>query len=302
MALVVLCPGQGGQHAGMFALAAGSADAAPVLDALRGATALDPDALAADAPLYANALAQPLICAAALAAWRALRGSLPQPLCFAGYSVGELAAYACADALGEADLMALAGSRAALMDAAAPGSGMAALLGLDDAEAERLAARHGAAVAIFAGARHHIVGGSRAALEALEAAIPGERGAGLRRLAVGVASHSPWLDAAVAPFRALLEERLRDPRIPVLAGIDGQPVHGRDRAAQTLARQLAEPIRWRDCVEAAVELGGRCFLELPPGRALANLLRESHPGLPARAVDEFRTPQGVAAWVERACG
>lgn len=302
MALVVLCPGQGGQHAGMFALAAASPDAQPVLHALRDATALDPSALGADTTLGANALAQPLICAAALVAWRALREALPSPVCFAGYSVGELAAYACADALDEADLMALARSRARLMDVAAPGTGMAALLGLDDAQAERLAARHGAAVAIYAGARHHIVGGSLAALDALEAAIPGERGASLRRLAVGVASHTPWLGAAVAPLRALLEARLRDPQRPVLAGIDGQPVGGRERAAQTLARQLAAPIRWRDCVETAVELGGRCFLELPPGRALANMLRESHPGLPARAVDEFRSLEGVAAWVGRACG
>lgn len=302
MGLVVLCPGQGGQHAGMFTLAAGSPDAAPVLQALRGATALDPAALGAGTPLYANALAQPLICAAELASWRALAPVLPEPVCFAGYSVGELAAYACAGALGDADLMALARSRAGLMDAAAPGTGMAALLGLDDAQAERLAAHHGAAVAIYAGARHHIVGGTLAALDALEAAIPGERGASLRRLAVGVASHGPWLAAAVAPFQALLDARLRDPGAPVLAGIDGQPAQGRNRAAQTLARQLAEPIRWQACIETAVELGGRCFLELPPGRALSNMLRESRPGLPARAVDEFRTLEGVAAWVERAGG
>src|SRR4051794_28001936 len=72
----------------VLALASAVLDA-PVADILSGP---------AEA-LFTNATAQPLICAVELATWAALSSQLPSPRVFAGYSVGELAAYGCAGAL-----------------------------------------------------------------------------------------------------------------------------------------------------------------------------------------------------------
>ena len=49
--------------------------------------------------LLANRVAQPLICAYQLALWGKLAPQLPQPALFAGYSLGELTAFACAGAI-----------------------------------------------------------------------------------------------------------------------------------------------------------------------------------------------------------
>jgi [acyl-carrier-protein] S-malonyltransferase len=51
-----------------------------------------------------------------------------------------------------------------------------------------------------------------------------------------------------------------------------------------------------DCI---AERGVRCVLEVGPGAALAAMWRERHPGIPARSVDEFQSPDGVALWVQR---
>src|SRR4051812_47641484 len=120
-----------------------------MLDALRGHDAANAvlrdggaalgvevrDWLVQPARLHDNAIAQPLICLAQLATWRALEGESPEPRAIAGYSVGELAGYGCAGALDAPELAHLAVQRAAAMDRAAvtPG-GLVALRGLPRAD------------------------------------------------------------------------------------------------------------------------------------------------------------------------
>jgi len=100
MTFAVLCPGQGGQHAGMLDLA--SANPAGLDVIARANLALGEDArswLAQGEAMFRNAIAQPLICVAQLALWSVLRRDLDAPVACAGYSVGELACYGLADAL-----------------------------------------------------------------------------------------------------------------------------------------------------------------------------------------------------------
>lgn len=75
MSLVLLCPGQGGQHPGMFARVGDDARAQPILAQASEMLGTPVEALAADEHRFRNALAQPLVCAAALAHWAALRAS-----------------------------------------------------------------------------------------------------------------------------------------------------------------------------------------------------------------------------------
>lgn len=38
-------------------------------------------------------------------------------------------------------------------------------------------------------------------------------------------------------------------------------------------------------------------LELPPGRALSRMIEARGVGIEARAVEDFRSPEGLARWV-----
>jgi [acyl-carrier-protein] S-malonyltransferase len=49
-----------------------------------------------------------------------------------------------------------------------------------------------------------------------------------------------------------------------------------------------------------VEAGARVFFELGPGHALADMAAGSYPGMTARSFDDFRSLQGVRAWLQRA--
>ncbi|MDT1818075.1 malonyl CoA-ACP transacylase, partial [Acinetobacter baumannii] len=82
-------------------------------------------------------------------------------------------------------------------------------------------------------------------------------------LPVAVASHTPLLQDAVAPFTALLEsQHWSNPAFPVLSGISAEPVHDASKLMRDLPRQIAETIRWRECMDACVEAGVTVALEL----------------------------------------
>jgi [acyl-carrier-protein] S-malonyltransferase len=292
--LLILCPGQGGQHAAMYDLARSDPHGAALLDQLAPWL---PDLSQPDA-IFANRAAQPAIVASSLAMWEALRRDCPPPSLLAGYSVGELTAYGVAGALTPGRTVALAAQRAALMDACvAPGApqAMLAISGRRIAALRPLLAAHGFHIAIETGEDSCIAGGPAANAAAL--ALPGAR---IAPLPVAVASHTPYLQGAVPSFVARLrEESFAAPQIPVLGGIDAMPVRDADAAIGHLSRQLAETIVWMDCMDACAERGITAALELGPGNALSRMLSARHPGIDCRSVADFRSLEGIRQWLRR---
>ena len=302
MTLVILCPGQGGQHPRMFERVLGEAAAQPMLEQVQAMLGVPAQGLAAREDRFHNALAQPLVCAGALAHWQVLRQALPRPCVVAGYSAGELAAHAVAGSFSATQCLGLAVERAKVMDAASPGdAGLLAVLGLGRAAIDALCLQHGLSVAIINGPDHVVVGGRQADLSALQADATAA-GARTVALPVSVPAHTPLLHAAAAQFAALLAQApVQAPALTLLAGIDGRRVADRQAVIETLGAQIAQAVQWEDVIAQAVERGGRVFLELGPGSALARRVVDLQPRLQARSVDDFQTLQGVVDWVAAAC-
>ena len=249
-----------------------------------------------------NAVAQPLLTAIGIATWRVLSAMLPAPTVIAGYSVGELAAFHAAGVIGAAEAQAIADERAELMDASTGGVATG-LLSVADAPAALIAGlcrRHELAVAIRLGAGRVVLGGRKSALTAA-AKDATDAGAKATDLALAVASHTPWMEHAVGPFAALLESIQFDrPRTALVCDHDAAVLWHPAELRRALALQLAETIRWDDCMNAVEERRVRCVLELGPGSALSRMWNSRNPTVPARSVDEFRTTDAIARWVTEA--
>jgi [acyl-carrier-protein] S-malonyltransferase len=305
--LAILCPGQGGQHPGMFDLALSDPATAAALAGwgVEQAAGLAPQALP-DSPeaLHDNRVAQPLVVAATLAMWQALRADLPAPALVAGYSIGELAAYGVAGALAPADVVSLAAQRAALMDACVEANqphGMLAVSGLEEGALQALLPAGALYIAIDTGEASFIVAGLRDALTGLAAACE-QRGVHATWLPVKVASHTPLMRTAARKFQPLLAAApWSEPAFPLLSGTSANPVYERSQALHALTDQIETRIRWSACMDAIAEAGVTVALELGPGAALSRMLRERHAHIEARSASEFRSLAGLTGWLRRRC-
>ncbi|KWF09813.1 malonate decarboxylase subunit epsilon [Burkholderia pseudomultivorans] len=306
MTLAILCSGQGAQRADMFDLTGAVPQAdAPFAHAGR-LLGDDPRTWVRQAgpdALRENRAAQILCTVQALAAAALLEAAWPRRRCVAGYSVGEVASWSVAGIVDPHDALDLAAARAQAMDAASDGDErMAFVRGLSRAQLAQLCDGREAAIAIANPGDAFVVAGTQADVDAVanDAAH-----AGAQRVApvcVRIASHTRRLAAAVPVFRASLAAlRLRRP-LPgtrLFSGIDGASVLDVDAGLDKLARQIAEPVEWAACLAACVEAGATAFLELGPGRALADMASGAYPALPARSLADFRSVDGVTGWLAR---
>jgi [acyl-carrier-protein] S-malonyltransferase len=256
------------------------------------------------ATLYSNRVGQILCCTQTLAAWAMINPHLAGPVVIAGYSVGELAAWGCAGLLGQAEVLRLAVVRAEAMDAAGSDrTGLAAVRGLSRARLDSICRPRDVYIAIVNGEDLFVVGGARGALKSVcdEALKAGALRAST--LQVAVAAHTPLLAEASRQFGlALARENLRHPiarGIRLLTGIDGEVVFDPQEAAGKLAEQISRTVNWAACLDGCRAAGAQTVLELGPGRALANMAREVLTDAHVRSVEDFRTRDGVLAWLER---
>ena len=238
----------------------------------------------------------------ALAAAAALGDVMPDRIVVAGYSVGELAAWGVAGRLGPIETLDLAAFRAEAMDAVSqPGDGLLFVRGLSPGAVDRLCQSHGAAIAIINPGDAFVLGGSRDALGAMATEARAMNAMRVVVLPVEVASHTPRLARASGVFRDRLGKVAPlsgSPRLPrLLSGVDGAPVLDFVEGLDKLASQVSQTVRWADCLQACVEGGAVAFLELGPGSALSSMAAAAHPSIPSRSLDDFRTLQGVRAWI-----
>ncbi|MCX7278434.1 MAG: acyltransferase domain-containing protein [Burkholderiales bacterium] len=246
-----------------------------------------------------NTAAQCLLTGLGLAAWQQLAPELPPPAAVAGYSVGELAAFSAAGVFSAETALDLARDRAAAMDRCAlqtPG-GLLAVSGLSSAAIDKLCKGTGIAIAIRNGQDSVVLGGPHALLaRAEEAAI--QQGAYCTLLRVSIPSHTPWMRAAADSFaHTLTKLPLQRPRIVLFSNAEDRVLDAA-QAQRALARQIAQTVRWDECMDNLYARGVRCVLEVGPGQALARIWNQRYPDVPARACDDFRTALAVIQWIQ----
>ena len=304
MGVIFLCSGQGMQHPAMFARLAQEPAAAAVLDTASRHLGVDVHHLEANPgtlDFSDNLTAQLLITAHALAADAALNDERPE-ICL-GYSVGEIAACACAGAITANAALDLIRHRARCMDAARDATapqGMLAVIGIPVAALGAMLEGVDAEIAIVNGPDHAVVGGTGTALNALENSLPTQGARNIRRLSVRVASHTRFMAQAADAFAPVLEAMdWRTPRLHLLSGVDGRPIRSKADAVTALTRQLRETLNFHRALESAREHGATCALEIGPGRSLTRMFDEAFPDVPARAFEDFRSAAGAQTWLAR---
>ena len=217
----------------------------------------------------------------------------------AGHSLGEYSALAAAGSFSIADAARLLKLRGRSMQQAVPaGEGaMAALLGADMAQAEAICAeaapvpdsegrvepgheapRQVVEVANDNGAGQIVISGHR---EAIERAVAISAAKGVRR-AMLLPVSAPFHCSLLAPAADAMAEALEDtppgpPVVPLIANVTAAKVTDPAEIRELLVRQVTATVRWRECVNAMVELGVDSFVEIGAGKVLSGLIRRIAP-------------------------
>jgi [acyl-carrier-protein] S-malonyltransferase len=247
-----------------------------------------------------NRFAQPLMTGTSLAAWEALRPHLPElPTAVAGYSVGELAAYACAGVLSIPQAIGLSNERAHLMDQATEGQ-VAGLMSVAGLPIEWIIAHFPRlSCAIRIDHDHAIFGGLSVDLDHAQTQLSGAS-ATCKRLAIDVASHTPMMASASDNFATTLDTVVFvQPNFPIVVNAGSALCRRVDELKFALSAQICQTVDWAACMDVLAESGVACVIEIGPGRALATMWNRRHPEIPARSMEDFRDPRGAAKWIER---
>ena len=294
---VFLFSGQGSQKPGMgIEFAASSAGAAAVFECAGDILGFDLRAICENGTpeeLAVTTVAQPAIMATSLAALACLRERGVEAEAVAGHSLGEYAAMVAAGMLSLEDGFRLIAHRAAAMGrcAAAQDGAMAAVMGLDAAEIERVCGEtDGYVVPVnYNSAAQTVIAGERAAVTAACEAFAA-MGKKTIPLAVTAAFHSKLMQPAADEFlEAAKGFTFAAPRLDFYANLTGEKLTDFSDMPGYLARHIVSPVRFTSELAALEQAGYDRYLELGPGKVLTGLVKKTLKGVTVANIENLAT-------------
>ena len=282
-----LFPGQGAQAIGMGKdLAENFLVSKNVFEEVNDALGQDLSGLIWDGDIETLTLtenAQPALMATSIAAIKALEAEgikFDQASYIAGHSLGEYSALCAAGSLSLTDTAKLLRIRGKAMQDAVPfGLGaMAAILGLDFETVSQIT-NSSSNDQICQAANDNdpgqvVISGHK---NAVEQTIELAKDAGAKRavlLPVSAPFHCSLMQpAADIMAKALIDIRLKDPIVPLVANVRANEQNNGDMIKDLLIEQVTGSVRWRESIEFMSSKGVSEVFEIGAGKALSGMVR-----------------------------
>lgn len=192
-----------------------------------------------------------------------------------GHSFGELVAL-WADGVFDYDaLIRIAKKRGFYMNAVTGDTAMSAVMADKQTVANYIKEFEHIYMANENSSSQTVVSGDRIEIEQLEKKLE-KNNVSVVRLKVSGAFHSPYMKEAAKDFREFLSSQKIDSSSgKVIANYDGRPypVHGSEKIADILQKQLVNPVLFQTSIVNAYKRGARVFVEVGSGKVLSNLIK-----------------------------
>jgi [acyl-carrier-protein] S-malonyltransferase len=282
MKSAILFPGQGAQAVGMGKdLAAAFPAAKALFDRASAVLGYDLGQICFEGPLEKltqSCYAQPGIFVASLAALAVLKQVQPglHFVAAAGLSSGEWTALHLAGVVSFEDTLKILEVRGRAMQQACeerPGT-MMCVIGADPELLAKVAQEAGVELANFNSPEQTVLSGTKAGIDAAEAAL---KAAGIRkaiRLNVAGAFHSALMASAALKLEAALAGvALQAPQLPVVSNVTGQFHTTPDEIRKLMVRQVTGSVQWVQDVQRLQAEGVQAYVECGPGKVLTGLVK-----------------------------
>lgn len=276
-------PGQGAQFAGMGKeLSDGSSLARELFSKANNILGFNITEImfeGTDEDLRQTKVTQPAIFLHSVVLSRVL-GNDFKPDLVAGHSLGEFSALVANKVLSFEDGLRLVSKRALAMQKACEmqPSTMAAVIGMEDAEVERILGLIKDEIVVPANYNcpgQLVISGS---IKGIEMAAQKLAEAGAKRvmtLNVSGAFHSPFMQPAAEELsNAIKTTKFSKGTCPIYQNVTGQSVTDPEIIKKNLIAQLTSPVRWSQSVVNMIASGVTHFTEVGPGTVLQGLIKK----------------------------
>ena len=251
--------------------------------------------------LFDNQIAQPFIYTLQYYRWQQLQRLIAAPMAFAGYSLGEVSAFACSSQLPYAAGLDLVHQRASVMqNAVTASSGLMAIKGVPDRKMDALLEQSHTHLSIKINRDQFIIAGNYAHLEQAADIAQNLGAQNVQRLKVSVPSHTVMMQEAADAFASYTQSlTLPSMKTPIISATDGTRYSDSEQGLRILSQQIDHPLDWYLCLETIEEYQPSMVIEIGPGSALSKMVNTVLPHIPCRSWDDFRNVDGLQAWIDR---
>ncbi|QED23530.1 ACP S-malonyltransferase [Candidatus Deianiraea vastatrix] len=236
--------------------------------------------------LTATYNAQPALMCVSIAVLRALEqetGKKIEEMCsiVCGHSLGEYSALCASGAITLHDTAKILAIRGKAMNEAAPKGtgGMAAILGASDEQVEELIKKSTISGEVLVIANDNSSGQTVISghIASIDKSIEVAKELGIKRavkLPVSGPFHSPLMEKARLEMeKTLVDIRIREPKIPVIANFTATATTNPDEIRKLLALQVTGTVKWRESIMYVENLGYERLFELGAGKVLGGLTK-----------------------------
>lgn len=216
-----------------------------------------------------------------------------EPAAVLGHSVGEYVAACVAGVFSLEDGLKFIAARARLMQGASGEGAMAAVMAEEGRVRRALVGfEDRVTIAALNAPANVVIAGYRVELDRVQEALEKD-GVHVQRLAVSHAFHSPQMREIEIAFEEVAATiRYHSPRLRLISSVTGRAIADEMRDPGYWRRQVIQPVRFREAVQALEQLGYRTFLEVGPGTTLAALGRQCVPENGAVWLPSLRRSRG----------
>jgi phthiocerol/phenolphthiocerol synthesis type-I polyketide synthase E len=204
-----------------------------------------------------------------------------EPEAMMGHSLGEYVAACVAGVFSVEEGLRLVARRGRMMQEMEGGAMIA--VGVEESEAQGLAAGGELSVAAVNGPQQCVLSGRKEAVEEMERRLAGE-GITWRRLKTSHAFHSGMMDPMLKEYGEEVKKvRMREPERRYVSNVTGNWIGKEEaRSAEYWVQHVRQGVRFGEGVKELLADPQRIFLEVGPGQALVRAAKQQARGNPAR--------------------
>ena len=198
---------------------------------------------------------------------------------FAGHSLGEYSALACAEALTFSQTIQLLQKRGQAMQSAVPKGqgGMLAVLGSDVEKINEIIDTNKDKFICYVANDNSVgqivVSGNNQDLDNFSSELKNNNIKNIK-LPVSAPFHCKLMDSATKIMNEEISKiEFNSPKVEIISNVTAEPTNEPAKIKELLVSQIEKPVRWREIVNYMIDKNINKFIEIGPGKVLSGLVK-----------------------------